>query len=394
LPKPDRKLSMKSTIATPTAQIVTRHFRGNGAADTAAIDLLSPESQAALRQFSIQRLMGYGLTIADAIELRGRVAAGEPWREAADALASECLTPDVVPASLKTRADILYRASALLRMSQVMMVDDSEQRRAIFQRAVDHFAAGAEITKDRSKLLVETPAGPIAGWLFPAIGDSQGAVILIGGVEGWAMDFAALSTWLAARGIDVYAIDGPGQGESRLMYGHYFDSLWMQAYSHVIGYAGARAPGGKVAFVGNSMGGTFAIEMAAVDKRIVACCSNGGPRRAPNVIGRKETKVRKVHTFCGPVSEEEAQRLWEKIDAVNAGTRVVCPLLIIQGGSDPLVSDEEATEIFESVCANDKTMLIFSDGDHCIYNHAEDKHNLIGDWILDRLKAHLPEVNG
>jgi hypothetical protein len=39
-------------------------------------------------------------------------------------------------------------------------------------------------------------------------------------------------------------------------------------------------------------------------------------------------------------------------------------------------------------------MLIFSDGDHCIYNHAEDKHNLIGDWVFDKLNAHAAEVDG
>src|SRR4051812_38803023 len=51
------------------------------------VEQLSSESQAALRQFSEDRLIGYGVERADAGELRERVLRGVPWKEAATMIA-------------------------------------------------------------------------------------------------------------------------------------------------------------------------------------------------------------------------------------------------------------------------------------------------------------------
>jgi hypothetical protein len=53
------------------------------------------------------------------------------------------------------------------------------------------------------------------------------------------------------------------------------------------------------------------------------------------------------------------------------------------------VSTEDAQGVFEWAESADKQMVIFSDGDHCVYNHADDKHNLISDWISNRLSASI-----
>jgi len=50
----------------------------------------------------------------------------------------------------------------------------------------------------------------LAGWRFAAAQPIAAAVVW-GGVEGWAMDFAAMGEALAARGIVAYLIDGPGR---------------------------------------------------------------------------------------------------------------------------------------------------------------------------------------
>jgi len=34
---------------------------------------------------------------------------------------------------------------------------------------------------------------------------------------------------------------------------------------------------------------------------------------------------------------------------------------------------------------DEKEMVVFSDGDHCIYNHREDRDALITDWVRSRL---------
>jgi alpha-beta hydrolase superfamily lysophospholipase len=57
------------------------------------------------------------------------------------------------------------------------------------------------------------------------------------------------------------------------------------------------------------------------------------------------------------------------------------PLLILHGGADPLVTEAEVLEIAARAGAEDVRVVVYSDGDHCIYNHPADKHDLIAEWI-------------
>src|SRR5258708_16735750 len=136
----------------PTSPDVIIHtFSGRSAAARAPA-ASSPADGAALQQFSLERLTAYGLHYADAVELRGRVTAGEAWQAAATDLAADCLAPPeaaVAPASPATQANRLYRASALMRMSQIMMLGDNDERREIFARAASLHGQGPAISGDR-----------------------------------------------------------------------------------------------------------------------------------------------------------------------------------------------------------------------------------------------------
>jgi alpha-beta hydrolase superfamily lysophospholipase len=378
---------------TPAA--ITHSFSGRSAAALAPGGPSSPEAQAALRQFSLERMMGYGVHHADAIELRGRVTAGDAWQTVATDLAAICLAPpeaSTAPASAATYANRLYRASALLRMSQMMMLADDDERREIFARAADLYREAAALTDDREQLVVETGEGPLAGWLYRSQnGASVGSAVVIGGVEGWAMDFGALGLELARRGVDALVLDGPGQGESRMVHNHYLTKTWVRSYQGLFDDHATRTGGGPLAFVGNSMGGAVAMRLASQDARIVACCDNGGPRAprgSPGGAPANTSFFRKMMAHCGDVTEAAASEIWRTINPMAPDASVTCPLLVVHGGLDPLVSSEDARSVFEWSSSADKQMVIYSDGDHCVYNHSDDKHNLISDWVSHRLSAH------
>src|SRR5579859_6489008 len=156
-----------------TTAVITHQFSGRSPAARAPEGPDRPEDKAALAQFTLERLMAYGVHHPDAVEFRGRVAAGQEWEAAAADLAADCLAPPegpVAPASPATEANRLFRASALLRMSQVMMLSDDDQRRDIFSRAADLYRRAAVLTGDRERVLVETEEGPLVGWRFPSQG--------------------------------------------------------------------------------------------------------------------------------------------------------------------------------------------------------------------------------
>jgi alpha-beta hydrolase superfamily lysophospholipase len=375
-----------------STRLLTRSFAGRTASPL-PVDQLTAEAQAALRQFSLERLMAYGVNHADAVELRGRVLAGEAWQSVAVDLARTCLTPaeaHVARESLTTRANRLYRASALLRMSQMMLLRDSPERRTIVIEAADLYTQAARITRDRRKLIVATGRGELSGWLYPAAeGDRIGCAVVIGGVEGWAMDFEPLGLALARRGVETLLLDGPGQGESRLVHGHYLTHAWQQSYAAVFDYLSEQTRGAPLAMIGNSMGGSVAMHLAATDSRISICCNNGGPRE-PVRARANHSFFTKMAAHCGAVDLDTAAEIWKTVDPNPVEGPVNCPLLIVHGGLDPLVSTAEATALFESATSVDKQMVVYSDGDHCVYNHQDDKHNLICDWVETRLRRDLP----
>ena len=363
--------------------VVTRQFLGKQPESEAAFAALSGESQAALRQFSSERLLGYGLAYADVIELRAAVIEGANWQDAATSLAETALA-SAHQASIPTRIAYLRRASALLRMSQVMMLSDTDERRAIFAQAAGHYGEAASLAGDRQPVVIETKSGPLAGWLHPAIGTAHGSAIVIGGIEGWAMDFASQGEALAARGVDALMLDAPGQGESRFQHHHYLSTAWPDAFRGVIDYLAQRAPDHGIAFIGNSMGGSFALATAAADPRIRACVDNGGAA-SPLEARDKPSFFKKMMAACGTDDEEEAAAIWGSVDPITPHHGAGYPLLIVQGGADPLVTTPAAAALMAALPTQDAEMVVFSDGDHCIYNHRDDRDALIADWVRERL---------
>ena len=373
-----------------TSRVIIHPFSGRSAAAQAPAGPSSPESQAALAQYSLERLMAYGVAHADAVELRGRVTTGESWQAVGADLAEACLAPpeaSVAPARPATDANRLYRASALLRMSQQMMLGDDDLRREIYAHAADLYRRAAALTADREPILVETEHGPLAGWLYPSQGgNAVGCAVVIGGLEGWAMDFGDLALALAHRNVDTLALDGPGQGESRMAHHHYLTQSWVRSCQGVFDHLATRTGGAPLAFIGNSLGGAIAMRLASQDARIVACCNNGGPK----AIGRPPANVSlpgKILAFCGGATQDAAAEILQTLSPAAPDAPVSCPLLIVHGALDHLVSTEDARSLFDWARSADKRMIIYSDGDHCVYNHSDDKHNLISDWVLERLGA-------
>lgn len=373
----------------PQTPVETREFVGRCAESDAALSALSVDSQAAMRQFSLERNTGYGIDYPDAIELRARVMKGEAWQSAATAIAKICLSraenaPKI--AGSPTQIAFLRRASALLRMSQAMMLSDTDERREIFTRAANLYARASVLARDCERVSIEADGKSLVGWLFPAKGTAVASVIVIGGVEGWAMDFDSMGHALAARGVNALLLDGPGQGETRFVHNHYLSINWRGAYRHALDYLESRSPELPMGFVGNSMGGSFAMAVAVDDVRIRACCNNGGPF-APWLAPQGTTFFAKMIAFCGVETTDEAVDIWKSVTPLTKGPNAGYPLLIVQGAEDPLVSNQIAKLLYNDAPTEDKRMVVFSDGDHCIYRHKQDRDVLVSDWMRSRLSG-------
>src|SRR5260370_33502163 len=206
-------------FSTEVVWVTLRQYLGRRDESEEGIARLSVESQAALRQFSLEWLMGYGLAYADVIELRARVLEGEAWEAAATALAEIALkqaNAASTGSAQTTRILYLRRASALLRMSQMMMLTNTPERGQIFARAATIYGEAAKLRSERQRFLVETDSGPLVGWLIPAPGGGVASAIVIGGGAGRARDFERPCARRAWPDVHARSVGGRTMGERRL----------------------------------------------------------------------------------------------------------------------------------------------------------------------------------
>ena len=104
-------------------------------------------------------------------------------------------------------------------------------------------------------------------------------VVLVGGYDGTAEELYFLNGAAAlARGYNVLAFDGPGQGAALLQQGLVLRPDFEQVISAVMDFLGQR-PGtdvNRVALIGLSLGGYLAPRAASGEHRVAACIADCG----------------------------------------------------------------------------------------------------------------------
>ncbi|QIX53573.1 alpha/beta hydrolase [Rhodococcus sp. DMU1] len=344
---------------------------------------------AALRQFTLHRLLAYGVEAGDALRLLELAARGQSWRRSALALADQHLArvanPDL-PRTTRSQTHLFARASALQRISQVMELDNSPHRREIYAAAAAHFARARADDRRYEHLVIDTVGGPVAAWVITPGSEGPHPVVLVhGGVDGWSMDWEGLALPLVEEDMTVVLLDGPGQGETRLIHRHYLTPHWLDAYEQVCDFLAERAAGMPVAAVGNSMAAGLVLLIAARYPVFTAVCSNGPVTSMAAQLARR-TYARKLASFCGDApTAEQVRAVFDSMELTEDRIGATCPFLLLQGDQDPMVPVEDGLRLLDRVPAADKRMALFEGGEHVLNRYPGDKHHLIRTWLRDRI---------
>jgi alpha-beta hydrolase superfamily lysophospholipase len=357
-------------------------------ADTAA-DGDAVVTTAALRQFTLHRLLAYGLEAGDALRLLELAERGQSWRRSARALAEQLLAraaDSALPCTRQSQAGLYVRASALQRISLVMDLDNSDDRKRTYAAAAANFARARADDPRYEHVIIDTVGGPVAAWVItPGDGAPHPVVLVHGGVDGWSMDWENLALPLVAEGMTAVVIDGPGQGETRFTHRHYLTARWLDAYEQVCDFLVERAAGMPVAAVGNSMAAALVVLIASRYPVFSAVCSNGPVGDMVAQLARR-TYARKLASFCGDdPTAEQVRAAFASMRLTADRITLASPFLLLQGDADPMVSVEDGTTVLEWVPSADKRMALFEGGEHVINRYPGDKHHLISTWLSDRM---------
>ncbi|WP_037861497.1 alpha/beta hydrolase family protein [Streptomyces sp. NRRL S-340] len=198
------------------------------------------------------------------------------------------------------------------------------------------------------------------GWLRgPA--DAPGTVVVVPGLDSAKEEFLDLASALLARGLAVFAMDGPGQGVLAAT------TALQPDYEQVVGRVVDALGVARIGLVGLSLGGYFAARAAALEPRVAAAATVSGPFR----LGWEEVPPPVRDIMARRTGGPDAARAFARqVDLSALAPRIAAPLLVVDGGQDviPGVTNGEPL----ARLAPHGTYLSVPHGDHLLGNARAD----------------------
>jgi dipeptidyl aminopeptidase/acylaminoacyl peptidase len=196
---------------------------------------------------------------------------------------------------------------------------------------------------------------------------------------------------LLARGMAVFALDIPGQGECLIR--------GIKCTAENVARAGKAAldyleqcpeiDATRIAVSGISFGSFWVTLMAAYDNRFKAMagrlfCHEPGFNTIFNV-SQPAYKARFIW-MAGYENEAEFDKFTRTLTWQGQAKNIKCPTLLIGGEFDELSPVEYSYDLFNEIQAP-KKMVIYKGQTHSLHNSYVDSATLAADWIKDRLEG-------
>jgi cephalosporin-C deacetylase-like acetyl esterase len=362
------------------------------AASAPAAQVGSALAEAQLRSMPFTRLVDGGMDSADARQLAAGVSAGGNWDVVAEDLAEtrlERATRAESGGREVTRERELRAAAAAFNFAQMGFSQDNSRKAALYERFSDTIAELARAS-DGYIRRIEAPFrdGTVGGWLcLPAESPRpHPTVVQWGGLSGWGATYLKSADALTRRGVACVLAEGPGQGTPRLRDRIYLQADFVSGFAALVSAALEQPElGGPVGIQGNSFGGLVAAHVATSDPRVGACVINGAPAQ-PDLPAFRMPREQMLSAF-GITEPAEVAELLSTIAFDSAAQRIECELLVLQGGADPLATPAAQAPFLAAGTPRRTTQLVWEDGEHTLYNHADDRDAAVADWFADVLGA-------
>lgn len=264
-----------------------------------------------------------------------------------------------------------------------------EGRAAGQQRKVDLYLKAAPLldpVAERFDLPIDDVTIP--GYLRVPLGEGPWpCAVLIGGLESTKEESYRFEELLLARGIATATFDGPGQGEMLVSTPARGD--FERYTSRVVDFLidDSRLDASRLAVVGRSAGGHYALRSASLDPRFVACVSWGGYVNFENWEGRGPLAQESWRYVSKSVDFDEARVFVEKcLDVRPVLSELRVPTYFQQGALDFVPVSQ--VDVLKKYAVNaDLTVVVEPAGDHCCHNLGPRPRLEMADWIADRLRS-------
>ncbi|MFE4620215.1 alpha/beta hydrolase family protein [Streptomyces sp. NPDC056747] len=190
-------------------------------------------------------------------------------------------------------------------------------------------AAEADAALGRALTVLEPAARRVSGegftgWLRGP-SDAPGTVVVVPGLDSAKEEFLDLVSALLARGLAVFAMDGPGQGVLAAT------TTFVPDYERVVGRVVDALGVARIGIVGLSLGGYFAARAAALEPRVAVAATVSGPFRLD--WDELPQPVRDIMAARAG-GADAAHEFVRHVDLSSLAPRIAAPLLVVDGGQD------------------------------------------------------------
>ncbi|HXQ53564.1 MAG TPA: alpha/beta hydrolase, partial [Stellaceae bacterium] len=233
------------------------------------------------------------------------------------------------------------------------------------------------------------PRKPTSGEKFPC-------VMAIGGMDGTKENSAAMyGDKLLERGIAIFAVDGPGQGEcfARRINVTYTSHMEAAEANYKFLASHPALDKDRIVVRGTSMGTFFATQAAATLGTKIKALSESAVCHEPGFntifnMAAPSFKMRFMY-MAGFEDEDEFDAWVAKLDLRPIAKDIKVPMQVIAGQDDQLSPLEHTRELL-SLVKTPKQFVVYEAAVHGVYGApstltGENPQTLQADWIADRL---------
>lgn len=288
---------------------------------------------------------------------------------------------------------LFHEAAGCFHVGQHWFFIDLEQKNKALERVWKNYGRAIELyDEDQRPIRVEVPfrGTVIPGYLRITDKPERPLVILINGMDN--IKEVEVHYWgnlLLGAGFNVFAFDGPGQGE--MWKSMKFISDYEKAVGAIIDWLEENDKYNinleRIGTLGFSLGGYLSPRAAAFDKRISCAVGNGGPAHARHLTDKLTVNPILHQGIPHLVGAETYEESLERFDIdIKRAPPMDRPLLIFHSGQDKLIpKPREHADYFMEWAVGEKELKWYPDGEHVCANYLDE----VIPYTIDWLQGHL-----
>jgi pimeloyl-ACP methyl ester carboxylesterase len=282
--------------------------------------------------------------------------------------------------------------------------DDHPEKIFLYDKLLECFERVISLSpRPIEKLEIEWRGVSLPGLFYPASKSGAPTVLHINGMDSPKELFPdAIDNPYTSRDVNVFIIDGPGQGLSLMRKTRITPDNFADAMGCVVDYILGRDEVDSNLFgcVGYSMGTFWAMQLATRDSRIKALATGAGCYGPHYGIWQQSSPhfKRQFMFMSGITNEEEFDPIAEKYVLSDAELgNVKCPVLMLHGEFDPLSPLQHAYRVYQGL-SGPKEFWVTEDDAHSPggggHLGGQRAFGTLIDWIRDALTGTVPPKEG